>query len=154
MNRQDKIHVLSRAVIFHDSKVLLCKTIDPNISIYFLPGGHIEHGESAEACCIRELKEETNANCKIKRFLGCLEYSFVPLHHNICHSHEYNIIFEVESEFLKSSEKIICPENHIELVWMPIHKLCEIDFRPEPLQTLLLSWLIESSNVRFVSKMK
>ncbi len=75
MSSQDKIHVLSRAVIIHDDKILLCKTLDLEISFYFLPGGHIEHGESAENSLLRELKEETSADCKIKRFLGCLEYS-------------------------------------------------------------------------------
>ena len=36
MSSQDKIHVLSRAAIIHDDKILLCKTLDLEISFYFL----------------------------------------------------------------------------------------------------------------------
>jgi len=153
MNNQDKIHVLSRAVITHEDKILLCKTLDLEISFYFLPGGHIEHGESAETALLRELKEETGANCKIKQFLGCLEYSFEPGHSSICHNHEYNFIFEVESEYLTSDKRITCPEKHIELVWMPISRLSKIDFRAEPLRKLLPLWLDGNSDNKFMSEM-
>ena len=101
----------------------------------------------------RELKEETNTNCKIKRFLGCLEYSFEPGHSSICHNHEYNFIFEAESELLKSDKKITCPEKHIELIWMPISSLQEIDFRAEPLQKLLPLWLSGNKQEKFMSEM-
>lgn len=153
MSSQDKIHVLSRAAIIHDDKILLCKTLDLEISFYFLPGGHIEHGESAEDSLLRELKEETSADCKIKRFLGCLEYSFEPSHSSICHNHEYNFIFEAESELLKSDKKITCPEKHIELIWMPISSLQEIDFRAEPLRKLLPLWLSGNKQEKFMSEM-
>jgi 8-oxo-dGTP diphosphatase len=138
------IHVLSRAVIIDQNHILLCKTLDLAIGFYFLPGGHVEHGESVEKSLLRELIEETGANCKIKRFLGCLEYSFEPGHNSICHSHEYNFIFEVESESLKVNSKIPQLESHIELLWIPLNKLAEIDFRAEPLKELVPKWL-ESS---------
>jgi hypothetical protein len=37
MSRQDKIHVLSRAAIIHNDKILLCQTLDLEGSFYFLP---------------------------------------------------------------------------------------------------------------------
>jgi ADP-ribose pyrophosphatase YjhB (NUDIX family) len=153
MNNQDKIHVLSRAAIIHDDKILLCKTLDLEISFYFLPGGHIEHGESAENSLLRELKEETGIDCKIKKFLGCLDSSFEPGHSSICHNHEYNFVFEAESEHLTSDRKKICPEKHIELIWMPISSLQEIDFRAEPLRKLLPLWLTGNSDNKFMSEM-
>ena len=153
MSSYDKIHVLSRAAIIHDDKILLCKTLDLEISFYFLPGGHIEYGESAENCCLRELREEIGSECTIKRFLGALEYRFEPGHSSICHNHEYSFIFEAESELLKSDKKIACPEKHIELVWMPISSLQEIDFRAEPLRKLLPQWLKGNSEEKFISEM-
>ena len=71
MNNQEKIHVISRAVIIDKNNILLCKTLELEISFYFLPGGHIENGESAENSLLRELQEETRFTCHIKKFLGC-----------------------------------------------------------------------------------
>ena len=153
MNNQDKIHVLSRAVMIDQNKILLCKTLDLAVNFYFLPGGHIEHGESAETALLRELMEETGAPCKIKRFLGCLEYSFEPEQNSICHNHEYSFIFEAESDAIKSNHKPPQLEAHIELLWMPLNQLTDIDFRAEPLRELVPHWLKSPSSDVFRSIM-
>jgi 8-oxo-dGTP diphosphatase len=153
MNDKNKIHVLSRAVIIDCGHILLCKTLDLKNNFYFLPGGHVEHGESAELALLRELVEETGGSGTIKKFLGCLEYSFEPGHSSICHNHEYNFIFEVESEDLKLQNKIPQLENHIELVWVPFTEITEIDFRAEPLKKLIHKWLNPNDNDNFYSVM-
>ena len=58
---KDGIHVLVRAVIIDQDNILLCQTLDLPVSFYFLPGGHVEHEESASSALIRELSEETGA---------------------------------------------------------------------------------------------
>ncbi|WPY00711.1 NUDIX domain-containing protein [Candidatus Trichorickettsia mobilis] len=121
--------------------ILLCRTLDLPISFYFLSGGHVEHGESARTSLLRKLMEETGAECKIKRFLGCLEYSFELRSSSICYNHEYNFIFDVESESLKIEKQIPQLEAHIELIWVPLHQLSEIDFRAEPLREFVPEWL-------------
>ena len=146
---KNNIHVLSRGVIIDQGSILLCRTLDLPISFYYLPGGHIEHGESAKESLLRELIEETGAECKIKRFLGCLEHSFEPGHSSICHNHEYNLIFEAESEFLKIQNQIPQLESKMELVWVDLRKLSEIDFRPEPLKELLPKWLKSNASEVF-----
>ncbi len=153
MNNQERMHVVSKAIIIDQEKILICKVLDLETKFYYLPGGHIEQGESAHNALIRELKEETGFNCKIKRFLGCLEYSFKPGQNSICHNHEYNLIFEASSDLLKSTKTIISPEKHIELVWMPLDKLDTIDFRPEPLSELIPQWLNNDENNVFKSQM-
>ena len=138
---KDSIHVLSRAVIIDQEHILLCKTLDLENNFYFLPGGHVEHGESTKTSLLRELIEETGSEGKIKRFLGCLEYSFEPGANSICHNHEYNFIFEVESDTLKIQNKIPQLEKQIELVWIELAKITEIDLRAEPLKNLIPEWL-------------
>ena len=154
MNLKNNIHVLSRAVIVDQDHLLVCKTLDLPISFHFLPGGHIEHGESAEAAVLRELIEESGSQCTIKRFLGCLEYSFEPGHSSICHNHEYNFFFKAESDDLKLQNPLVRMEDHIELVWLPLLEIDSIDFRPEPLKTLLPEWLNRSSDFAFKSFMR
>lgn len=138
---RDVIHVLSRGVVIDQGHILLCKTLDLPVPFYFLPGGHVEHGESVCEALLRELTEETGADCRIKRFLGCLEHSFEPGHNSICHNHEYNFIFEIESNTLKRCHEIPRLEAHIELVWVPLTQLSSIDFRAEPFKQLVPQWL-------------
>lgn len=152
MNKNN-IHVLSRAVVVDAGHILLCQTLDLPIPFYFLPGGHVEHGESVEETVLREIVEETGATGRIKRFLGCLEYSFEPGHSSICHNHEYNFVFEVESEDLKVGIPIPQLEKHIGLVWVPLESLSEIDFRAEPLRELVPLWLGDSHSNMFKSEM-
>jgi len=153
MTSQNAIHILSRALIIDQDHILLCKTLDLPVPFYFLPGGHIEHGESAETAVLRELMEESGFEGKIKRFLGCFENSFEPGHSSICHNHEYNLIFEVVLEGLKFPTPIPQREAHIELVWIPLASLNTLDVRPQLLGTCLLGWLALSSNDAFQSTM-
>jgi 8-oxo-dGTP pyrophosphatase MutT (NUDIX family) len=155
---QNNIHALSRAVVIDQDHILLCKTLNfPPVFMkkhfYFLPGGHIEHKESAHDAVLRELMEEAGAVGTIKRFLGCLEHSFEPSHNSICHDHEYNFIFEVESETLKKHISIPKCEKHIDVLWMPINQLSSIDFRPEPLKEFLPVWLLAPQSNAFQSAM-
>ncbi|MFQ3307463.1 MAG: 8-oxo-dGTP diphosphatase [Candidatus Midichloriaceae bacterium] len=153
MNNKESIHVLSRAVIIDQNHILLCKTLDLKSNFYFLPGGHVEHGESVEDSLLRELKEEIGAECKIIRFLGCLEYTFEPGYSSICHNHEYNFIFEAKSDALKMNNKLHQIENHIGLIWMPFDELSKIDFRAKPLKELIPEWLTSSNPNSFKSNM-
>lgn len=153
MTNKNNIHVLSRGVIVDQEHILLCKTLDLPISFYFLPGGHVEHGESACEALLREFKEEAGVQCQIKRFLGCLEYSFEPGYSSICHNHEYNFIFEVSCSDLSCKTDIAQVEKHIQFIWFPLAKLTEIDFRAKPLQELLPIWLKTSSLPVFESVM-
>lgn len=153
MSNKNNIHVLSRAVIIDQNHILLCKTLDLKTNFYFLPGGHVEHGESVESSLLRELMEEAGSSGKIKRFLGCLEYSFEFGANSICHNHEYNFIFEVESDNLRMQYKVPQLEKQIELVWMPLLKITEIDLRAKPLRNLIPEWLNKPSNSYLHSEM-
>lgn len=149
---KNHIHILSRAVIIDDEHILLCKTLDLTPGFYFLPGGHIEHEESAEEAVKRELMEESGATIRIKRFLGILEHIFVPGHNSICHNHEYNLFFEADADSLKRHIPLPKREKHIGLVWTPLPAIGNIDLRPEKLKTLISEWTSASVNNTFKSQ--
>lgn len=148
------IHVQSRAVIIQQNHTLLCKTTGLSQNFYFLPGGHIEHGESARNALTRELFEEIGFPFKIERFLGCLEYSFDPkvTTHAKCHTHDYTFIFEASCDLLSPDKLLKQIEDHIEITWLPL-KLEQIDLRPEPLKTLIPKWLELNMNEALESSM-
>lgn len=60
------------AVIKNDSKniILIRRKNSPFKGQYALPGGFVDIGETVEEACIREAKEETNINIKIKKLIG------------------------------------------------------------------------------------
>ena len=151
---KNSIHIVSRAVIIDQEHILLCKNIDLPIDFYFLPGGHIEHGESAENSLLRELVEETGTKCIIKRLLGCIEYGFEPKHESLCHNHEYCFVFEIDQHStLTVNQPIPKIEPHIEFFWVHIAKLDSIDLRPEPLKEFLPLWLASAKINTFQSMM-
>ena len=152
MKAKDNIHVLARAVIIQEAHILVCHTQDMRPNYYFLPGGHVEVGESAEAAVLRELKEEGDITGIITRFLGCLEHSFDP-NQGKCHSHEYNMYFEVTTGPFDLHEEIPQLESHIKLVWVPLAELEGLDFRPESLKQILSTWLNRDLSGAFVSHM-
>ncbi|EWS79631.1 DNA mismatch repair protein MutT [Brachybacterium phenoliresistens] len=47
------------AVVVEDDQVLVIRRVKDARRYAVLPGGGVEHGESAETACLRELKEET-----------------------------------------------------------------------------------------------
>ena len=70
IGKQGKILVGCSAVLFDEKreKVLLTRRGDNRK--WCLPSGHMEPGESAEECCVREVREETGLAVKIKRLVG------------------------------------------------------------------------------------
>ena len=56
----EHIVVGSLCYVFRDDSVLLLKRANPpHVGLWSPPGGKMEHGESPQACCIREVYEET-----------------------------------------------------------------------------------------------
>jgi len=50
--------------------LLVRRNISPFKGFWTLPGGHVEYGEKVEEAILREFKEETNLQVKIKDLIG------------------------------------------------------------------------------------
>lgn len=58
-------------IIERKDKVLLIKrNKKPFKNLWAIPGGHVEYGETVEHAALREAKEETNLEVKLKEILG------------------------------------------------------------------------------------
>ena len=64
-----KIEFATKALILNEGKYLALHKTEAKHSLYELPGGRMEFGETAEETLIREIKEETNFIVKPLRLL-------------------------------------------------------------------------------------
>lgn len=131
-------HELARAVIIDQNHILLCKSKTEKHGFYFLPGGHVELGETSQEAVLRELFEETGISFCITKLLGNLTYSFIPADpQKACHTKENNVIFLAYAPEISLGLPLVQIEEHIELEWVPLAMLNSIDLKPKGLKALI-----------------
>ena len=121
------IETIARGVCIKDGKVLLCLPKDRSYS--YLPGGHIEFGETGREALVREMKEETGLDATAGDLLGVVESQFVQKGEKHC---EINLIYEMrlrsceveELRGVKSQEDWICFD------WVPCDKIDSANLLP------------------------
>lgn len=130
MNRG--LEVLSRGVIINNNKLLLANLKDKKW--YFLPGGHVEKGETARTALLRELNEETlGSTYKVGKNIGIFE----NIYRNTEEHHEYTLVLEV---IANTPDEIISKENHLEFNFFDIEEISSLEIRPETLKNDLVEW--------------
>ena len=107
-----------RGIVISNGMILL--TYEVNTDQWFIPGGGLESGESLEACCVRELAEETGCIVRpLYQYLTINEYYeewFFESHYFIC---------ELEG---KTVRKLTERETEVGLEprWIPVHDAVDI----------------------------
>ncbi len=66
--------------------MLLYKSYKNRYDGWVLPKGTVEQGETHEQTALREVKEETDADASIIKYVGKSEYSFYSFHEQIIKS--------------------------------------------------------------------
>ncbi len=145
------IHILARGILLSDDNILLCR--NPKTGRIYLPGGHVEPGESAGDALLRELHEELSlTQATLGAYLGLIEYRF-PNHQATCHDHEYNLLFAVHKHGLTHT---LTPNSNeplsVTFLWHPLDPPCP-SLQPACLQDLLHTW-IHPSPQNFHSSIK
>ena len=119
------IEVIARGVCVIDGKILLCKAKGGKTT--YLPGGHIEFGETGRQALVREIKEELGLDSTTGAFLGVVENSF--LQHGKPHA-EINLVYELSL----AAREVEAREDWIEFEWRQLTDLG--DLLPEAFRKL------------------
>ena len=119
------IETIARGVAIRGGRLLLCRAKGGGTT--YLPGGHIEFGETGREALVREMKEETGADAKAGAFLGVVENSFMQ--HGKPHA-EINLVYALDV----GDGEISSREDWIEFEW---HELSDLgDLLPEAFRAL------------------
>ncbi len=121
------IETIARGVAILDGRLLVCRA--KGAKSCYLPGGHIEFGETGRAALVREMREEAGIAVETGRFLGVVENSF--LQHGKPHA-EINLVYEMR---VPSADVSSC-EDWIEFAWVPLDALAAANLLPADFKAL------------------
>ena len=126
------IETIARGVCVRDGKLLLCRAKGGNST--YLPGGHIEFGETGREALKREVREELGREAEVGAFLGAAENSF--LQHGKPHA-EINLVYEMALEGEMQAETApVALEDWIEFGWYPLDGLDAANLLPVAFRSL------------------
>lgn len=132
------IEVIARGVCIRDNKVLLCRHVKHGYN--YLPGGHIEFGESASNALAREMVEEAAVPVTVGPCVFMSEGTFESKKRP---HHELNVVFLME---LPPDAEVVSVEPDIAFDWVDLASVVNIDLRPDSAK----AWLASSKDVHTV----
>ncbi len=135
----DKFNYRVCAVIVNDGKLLAMH--DERSPYYYLPGGRVKLGETAEQAVLREVREELNITPAIVRPLW-LNQAFFTEDVDHLHYHELCVYFLLDisqTDLLSKGERFTLRERHHthDFEWLPFERLAREYFYPIFLKTAI-----------------
>lgn len=129
METPQRIEILARGLVVGEHGILLCRNVEHGYC--FLPGGHVEPGESVADALAREFLEEAGEQVRVGALCLVAEERFVQKHKA---RHELNLVFHVELEHGDhAAHTVQSIEPEIEFVWTPPVELMNARFLPASL---------------------
>ena len=122
------VETIARGVAVRDGKVLLCRAKGGQST--YLPGGHIEFGETGREALVREVKEELGTDSTAGEFLGVVENSFDQHGKRHC---EINLVYRLDL----ASDAAESQEDWISFEWCDLAELPKANLLPREMGDLL-----------------
>ena len=122
------VETIARGVAIRDGKVLLCRAKGGQST--YLPGGHIEFGETGREALVREVKEELGTDSTAGEFLGVVENSFDQHGKRHC---EINLVYRLDL----ASDAAESQEDWIAFEWCDLAELPKANLLPGEMGDLL-----------------
>ena len=131
--KHPEIEIIARGVMVKDGMLLACRNV--RRGNLYLPGGHVDFGESARAALEREVVEELGMKSCAGKFLGVCEYTYKRKGRVTC---EVNFVFELRIPALKPSSRVRSREKKLAFDWVPVKALKRSALLPD----ILRPWLV------------
>lgn len=122
------IESIARGVAIRDGKVLLCRAKGARTT--YLPGGHIEFGESGRTALVREVHEELGVSATAGALLGAVENRFDQHGKRHC---EINLVYRLDL----ATEADESQEDWITFEWCPLSDLSQANLLPAEMVSLV-----------------
>jgi len=120
-----EIELIARIIFKREDQILLCKNV--NYEHYFLPGGHVEFGDSLEETIYKEMQEELGLSEDAISNVSFKDYLEHTYGEGDSFRHELNMIFTAE---LDKDAKTQSQEDHIDFAWVSLSDIANIKLLP------------------------
>jgi len=126
------IEFIARGLVLRGQHLLVCA--NRKHGYLYLPGGHVEPGESSAAALVREFKEETGLTVEAGRMMLVSENAFTQRDRL---RHEINLVFHVEHP-PPWPDDVPSQEPGIEFRWLDLAAVVDADLRPATIK----AWIV------------
>lgn len=112
------------AVILNERNELLVtrRAFNPAKGTLDLPGGFVDPGESIEAGCLREIREETGGEAEIIRYLFSIPNTYCYSDFNVHTADSFFLCHLVDEKSVQACDDAAA------LYWLPLHQVNPADF--------------------------
>lgn len=126
------IEIIARGLALRGQHLLVCA--NRKHGYLYLPGGHVEPGESSPAALVREFREESGLTVEAGRMMLLSENAFTQGDRL---RHEINLVFHVEHPPTWPDE-VPSLEPDIEFRWLDLAAVVDADLRPATIK----AWIV------------